>query len=77
MLSCNQDLTFFYDAKDFNFIVNFEENGSPLDNRLQQKWKYAEKVKAFRYVLNIRSSKILKGRYKFLVQVYSLMYRKR
>nr|XP_012217504.1 PREDICTED: GDP-D-glucose phosphorylase 1-like isoform X4 [Linepithema humile] len=35
----------------------------------QKTWKQAEEIKAFRYILNIRSSKILKGKYRFLAQL--------
>lgn len=63
--------TFIYDTKDFNFIVNLcEENESPFDEILRRTWKQAEEIKAFRYILNIRESKTLEGKYRFLVQVY-------
>lgn len=68
--------TFSYDAKDFNITVKlYEEQQSQFDNILQQTWRQAEEVKAFRYILNIRSSKSLKGKYRFLVQVYSIYIR--
>jgi len=74
MFSNRQIITFVYDTKDFNFVVNSsKEKESLFDNVLQQTWKQAEKIKAFRYILNIRDSKILKGKYRFLVQVYLLM----
>lgn len=74
MLSHEQIPTFFYDAKDFNFAVKlYKEQESLFDNVLQQTWKQAEEVKAFRYILNIKSSKSLKGRYRFLAQVHTLM----
>lgn len=62
--------TFSYDAKDFNLAVKlYKEKESLFDNILQQTWNQAEEIKAFRYTLNIRSTKSLKGRYRFLVQV--------
>ncbi|KAL6444083.1 hypothetical protein ACFW04_001792 [Cataglyphis niger] len=70
MLSHKQIPTFFYDAKDFNIAVKlYKEQESLFDNVLQQTWKQAEEMKAFRYILNIRSSKSLKGKYKFLAQL--------
>ncbi|XP_012054368.1 PREDICTED: GDP-D-glucose phosphorylase 1 [Atta cephalotes] len=61
---------FVYDIKDFNFIVkSCEENESSFDNILRQTWKQAEQNKIFRYILNIKDSKILKGKYKFLAQL--------
>lgn len=70
--------TFSYNAKDFNITVKlYEEQQSQFDNILQQTWKQAEEAKAFRYILNIRNSKSLKGKCRFLVQVYSTyMYKK-
>lgn len=66
-----QITTFVYDTKDFNFVVNSrEENESSFDNVLRHTWKQAEEIKVFRYILNIRESKTLKGKYRFLVQVY-------
>jgi len=77
MFSNRQIITFVYDTKDFNFVVNSnKKNESLFDSILQQTWKQAEKIKAFRYILNIRDSKILKGKYRFLVQVYLLMCKK-
>lgn len=74
MLSCNQVSTFTYNTKDFNFAVkSCEEIEVPFDNILQEKWKQAEEIKLFRYSLNIRSSKMLKGRYRFLAQVRLLV----
>ena len=68
---------FVYDIKDFNFIVkSCEENESSFDNILRQTWKQAEQNKIFRYILNIKDSKILKGKYKFLAQVYLLLCKK-
>ncbi|XP_011692440.1 PREDICTED: GDP-D-glucose phosphorylase 1 isoform X2 [Wasmannia auropunctata] len=70
MFSNKQITTFVYDARDFNFVVNSrEENESSFDIILRRTWKQAEEVKAFRYILNIRDSKILKGKYRFLVQL--------
>ncbi|XP_011261105.1 GDP-D-glucose phosphorylase 1 isoform X2 [Camponotus floridanus] len=70
MLSHRQIPTFFYDAKDFNIIIKLnKEQESQFDNILQQTWKQAEEAKAFRYILNIRSSKSLKGEYRFLAQL--------
>ncbi|XP_029160066.1 GDP-D-glucose phosphorylase 1 [Nylanderia fulva] len=70
MLSHKQIPIFSYESKDFNFVVKlYEEKESLFDNILQQTWKQAEKAKAFRYTLNIRSNKSLKGRYRFLVQL--------
>lgn len=74
MLSHKQIPTFFYNAKDFNIAVKlYKEQESLFDNVLQQMWKQAEEMKAFRYILNIRSCKSLKGKYKFLAQVHSSM----
>ncbi|XP_072753958.1 GDP-D-glucose phosphorylase 1 isoform X2 [Anoplolepis gracilipes] len=68
MLSPKQIPTFFYDTKDFNTTVKlYKEKESLFDNVLQQMWKQAQEAKAFRYILNIRSSKSLKGKYKFLL----------
>ncbi|KAG5336366.1 GDPP1 phosphorylase, partial [Acromyrmex charruanus] len=70
MFSNKQITTFVYDIKDFNFIVkSCEENESSFDNILRQTWKQAEQIKIFRYILNIKDSKILKGKYKFLAQL--------
>ncbi|XP_011859755.1 PREDICTED: GDP-D-glucose phosphorylase 1 [Vollenhovia emeryi] len=70
MFSYKQITTFAYDTKDFNFLVNScEENESLFDNTLRHMWKQAEEIKAFRYILNIRESKTLKGKYRFLVQL--------
>ncbi|XP_071574813.1 GDP-D-glucose phosphorylase 1 isoform X1 [Temnothorax nylanderi] len=70
MFSCKQITTFVYDTKDFNFIINScEENESSFDNVLKHMWKQAEEIKAFRYILNIRESKTLKGKYRFLIQL--------
>lgn len=61
---------FTYDTKDFNFIVNLrKEDESSFDNILRRTWKKAEEIKAFRYILNIRESKTLEGKYRFLMQV--------
>jgi len=77
MFSNRQIITFVYDTKDFNFVVNSsKKNESLFDSVLQQTWKQAEKIKVFRYILNIKNSKILKGKYRFLVQVYLLMCKK-
>jgi len=77
MFSNRQIITFVYDTKDFNFVVNSsKKNESLFDSVLQQTWKQAEKIKVFRYILNIKDSKILKGKYRFLVQVYLLMCKK-
>lgn len=77
MLSHRQIPTFFYDAKDFNIIIKLDkEQESQFDNILQQTWKQAEEAKTFRYILNIRSSKSLKGKYRFLAQVYSTFIRR-
>ncbi|XP_012524633.1 GDP-D-glucose phosphorylase 1 [Monomorium pharaonis] len=66
----SQIATFAYDIKDFNFDVNScEENESSFDNVLQRTWTHAEKINVFRYILNIRDSKILKGKYRFLAQL--------
>lgn len=76
MLTHRQIPTFSYDAKDFNITIKLcKEQRSQFDNILQQTWKQAEEAKAFRYVLNIRSSKSLKGKYRFLVQVHSIYIR--
>ncbi|KYQ47165.1 UPF0580 protein C15orf58 like protein [Trachymyrmex zeteki] len=70
MFSNKQITTFVYDTKDFNFIVkSYEENESSFDSILQQTWKQAEEIKTFRYILNIKDSKILKGKYKVLAQL--------
>ncbi|KYN04430.1 UPF0580 protein C15orf58 [Cyphomyrmex costatus] len=70
MFSNKQITTFVYDTKDFNFIVkSCEENESSFDNILRRTWKQAEEIKAFRYILNIKDQKILKGKYRFLVQL--------
>lgn len=70
MLSHKQMFTFLYNQKDFNFVVkSCEEYESSFDNILWQKWKQAEVAKVFRYTLNIRNSKTLLGKYKFLAQV--------
>lgn len=70
MFSHKQITIFAYDTKDFNFVVNScEENESTFDNVLRRMWKQAEEIKVFRYILNIRESKILKGKYRFLAQV--------
>lgn len=62
--------TFSYDARDFKFAVkSWDETESPLDDLLQRTWRQAEEAKVFRYTLNIRSSKTLRGRYKFLAQL--------
>lgn len=75
MQSYNQISTFVYDTKDFNFSVKLhEETEVPFDNILQRKWKEAEEAKIIRYTLNIRDSKILKGKYKFLAQVCLFIY---
>lgn len=61
----------FYNTNDFNFVVtSCPDNESPFDNALRKRWKQAEDAKIFRYILNIKSSKTLKGKYKFFVQVY-------
>lgn len=73
--SYKQITTFVYGTKDFNFVVkSCEENESSFDSVLQHMWKQAEESKAFRYILNIRDSKTLKGKYRFLAQVYSFIY---
>lgn len=70
MSSNKQTTTFVYDTKDFNFVVDSrEENESSFDKILRQTWKQAEEIKAFRYILNIRDSKILNGNYKLLAQL--------
>jgi len=70
MISDKQILLFSYDARNFNFIVkSCDENESSFDNILRQTWRQAEKAKAFRYTLNIESSKTLRGKYRFLTQV--------
>lgn len=77
MFSNKQITTFVYDTKDFNFIVkSYEENESSFDSILQQTWKQAEEIKTFRYILNIKDSKILKGKYKVLAQVPLLLCKK-
>ncbi|EFN81306.1 UPF0580 protein C15orf58 [Harpegnathos saltator] len=66
----NQVTTFTYDIKHFNFIVkSHKEIEAPFDNVLRRKWKQAEEAKIFRYILNIKDSKTLKGRYRFLAQL--------
>lgn len=62
--------TFSYNTKDFNFTVKLcEEAEASFDKILQKTWKQAEEMKAFRYILNIRSNKTLKGKYKYLIQL--------
>ncbi|XP_020299928.1 GDP-D-glucose phosphorylase 1 isoform X2 [Pseudomyrmex gracilis] len=69
MISQNEIPTFRYNTENFHFIVKSNvENDSAFDSILQRAWKQAEKVGAFRYNLNIRSSKTLRGRYRFLAQ---------
>lgn len=68
--SYKQITTFVYNTKDFNFVVkSSEENESSFDSVLRHMWKQAEEIKAFQYILNIRDSKILKGKYRLLAQV--------
>ncbi|XP_039308424.1 GDP-D-glucose phosphorylase 1 [Solenopsis invicta] len=70
MFSHKQITTFVYNTKDFNFVVNsYEKNESSFDNVLKHTWKQAEEMKAFRYILNIKDYKILKGKYRFLAQL--------
>lgn len=45
------------------------EEDSNFDSVLKNKWEEAQKNRIFRYVLDIRDSKILDGRYQFIVQV--------
>lgn len=67
----HKQVIFSYNTKDFNFAVkSCEDDEAPFDNVLQKMWKQAEEIKAFQYILNIRSSKILKGKYRFLAQVH-------
>ncbi|KAL6267355.1 hypothetical protein P5V15_000430 [Pogonomyrmex californicus] len=70
MFSYEQITTFVYNTKNFNFAIKlYERDESSLDRLLRQKWKQAEEVKASRYILNIRDSKILEGKYRFLMQL--------
>lgn len=53
-----------------SFTQNDKRNEkSNFDAILEQKWIEAQKNKIFRYILNIKESKILKGKYHFLIQV--------
>lgn len=73
-MSLHKQITFPYSTKDFNLTVkSCEEAKAPFDNILHKMWKQAEEMKAFRYILSIRRSRTLKGKYKFFVQVYLLM----
>ncbi|RLU16578.1 hypothetical protein DMN91_010646 [Ooceraea biroi] len=61
---------FSYDEGDFNFTVKpYDETESSLDRILRRTWQRAEEAKLFRYTLNIRSCKTLRGKYRFLAQL--------
>lgn len=49
-----------------------EEEESDFDLVLKEKWMEAQKNGMFRYILNIQDSKVLEGKYHFLVQVMLL-----
>ncbi|KAG6802074.1 GDP-D-glucose phosphorylase 1 [Apis mellifera caucasica] len=46
-----------------------KDKKSNFDAILEKKWIEAQKNKIFRYILNIKESKILKGKYHFLIQL--------
>lgn len=49
-----------------------KDEESNFDLVLKEKWMEAQKNGVFRYILNIQDSKILEGKYHFLVQVMLL-----
>ena len=49
-----------------------KDEESNFDLVLKEKWMEAQKNEVFRYILNIQDSKILEGKYHFLVQVMLL-----
>lgn len=54
----------------YNFTQNdTKDRKSNFDAILEKKWMETQKNKIFRYILNIKESKILKGKYHFLIQV--------
>lgn len=70
----------FYCENDFIYDTQWgsvEQNVNKFDSRLQSRWKNALENGYFRYCLNIAHSRILPGKYSFLVQLNVDRYAKR
>ncbi|XP_076243074.1 GDP-D-glucose phosphorylase 1 isoform X2 [Calliopsis andreniformis] len=53
----------------YSFEQNKKCEESNFDSVLKEKWNEAQKKGVFRYILNIRNSKVLDGKYQFFVQL--------
>ena len=52
-----------------NCVFSEFKKESTFDSVLEEKWVKAQQNGIFRYILNIQDSKILEGKYQFLIQV--------